>query len=104
MWIDKGDNSIMKIDVNPVSIGGFKDMYKFSKLSGSILDVKCRIEFGLKRDGIRFPTSVTINERYHGGKFLRRKLGVNSWERSKISYKYTDYQFFDVNTEVKIEK
>ncbi|MCK5220885.1 MAG: hypothetical protein KAR14_04845, partial [Candidatus Aminicenantes bacterium] len=84
--------------------GGFKDMYKFSKLSGSILDVKCRIEFGLKRGGIRFPTSVAINERYHGGKFLKSVFGVNSWERSKVLYKYSDYKFFDVDTEVKIKK
>lgn len=104
VWIDINDHSIMRIVVNPVSIGGFKDMLKRSKFFGSILDVKCRIDFGIKRDGLRFPTSVKISERYHGGSFLKRFLGVVSWERSSVSYKYKDYRFFNVETEVKTAK
>ncbi|MCK4888349.1 MAG: hypothetical protein KAS97_00375, partial [Candidatus Aminicenantes bacterium] len=104
IWIDTADNSIMKIEVNPVSIGGFTSLMKLSSDLGSILDVKCVINFGLKKDGIRFPTRVRIRELYHGGDFLKRIMRINTWEKSRVTYKYLDYKFFNVDTEVKLLK
>jgi len=103
VWIDKTDHSILRIEVNPVSIGGFRNLYIRSGKIGGRLDIKCSIEFDLKRDGVRFPTSVIISERYYGGRVLRNILGLKYWEKNKIAYKYTDYKFFDVDTEVKIQ-
>ncbi len=104
VWVDRVDHSILKIEVNPVSIGGFRNLYIRSGKIGGILKLKCSIEFNLKRDGVRFPTSVEISEKYFGGpvlsKFLRRKY----LEKNRIEYKYSDYKFFDVDTEVKIQK
>ncbi len=100
IWIDKTDNSILRIQVNPLSIGGFKKLMKFASMLHSTLDLKCIIDFGLKRNGIRYPTKVRIHERYFGGKLGRGR----AWERSKITYEYNDYQFFNVDTEVKIQK
>lgn len=103
VWIDKTDHSILRIEVNPVSIGGFRNLYIRSGKIGGRLDIKCRIEFNLKRDGVRFPTSVIISERYYGGRLLKNTLGLKYLEKNKIVYKYTDYKFFDVDTEVKIK-
>ena len=77
---------------------------KFASDIGSILDVKCTINFGLKRNGIRFPTQVRIRELYHGGDFLKRVMRMFSWEKSRTTYKYLDYKFFEVDTEVKLQK
>jgi len=93
-----------KIALTPTAIFGILNRNRFDfRLAGqmgSVLDVKCRIDYDLKREGLRFPTDVTIAERYHGGGFLRRVLGVSSWERSKAVYKYTDYMFFGVKAEI----
>ena len=104
IWIDASDHSIIRIEVNPVSIGGFTTLMKLASDLGSILDVKCTIDFGLKRNGIRFPTRVRIRELYHGGDFLKRVMRMNSWEKSRITYRYLDYKFFEVDTEVKVQK
>ncbi len=104
IWIDTSDNSILKIEVNPVSIGGFTSLMKLASDLGSILDVKCVINFGLKKDGIRFPTRVRIRELYHGGDFLKRVMRINTWEKSRVTYRYLDYKFFNVDTEVKLLK
>lgn len=104
IWIDTSDNSILKIEVNPVSIGGFTSLMKLASDLGSILDVKCVINFGLKKDGIRFPTRVRIRELYHGGDFLKRVMRMSTWEKSRVTYRYLDYKFFNVDTEVKLLK
>jgi len=69
---------------------------EFASMLHSTLDLKCIIDFGLKRNGIRYPTKVRIHERYLGR--------GHAWERSKITYEYNDYQFFSADTEVKIQK
>ncbi len=104
VWIDIEDNSILKIEVNPLSIGGLTSLMKLASDLGSILDVKCTIDYGLKRNGIRFPTRVRIRELYHGGDFLKRVMRMFSWEKSRTTYTYRDYQFFEVDTEVKLQK
>jgi len=104
VWVDRADHSILKIEVNPVSIGGFRNLYIRSGKIGGILQIKCSIEFYLKRDGVRFPTSVEISEKYIGGPVLSKLLRVKFLEKNRIEYKYTDYKFFDVDTEVKVQK
>jgi len=104
VWVDRVDHSILKIEVNPVSIGGFRNLYIRSGKIGGILKLKCSVEFNLKRDGVRFPTSVEISERYYGGPVLNKYLRRKYLEKNRIEYNYTDYRFFDVNTEVKIQE
>lgn len=104
VWIDVGDHSILKIEVNPLSIGGLTSLMQLASDLGSILDVKCTIDYGLKRNGIRFPTRVRIRELYHGGDFLKRVMRIPSWEKSRTTYTYRDYKFFEVETEVKLDK
>jgi len=104
VWIDIEDNSILKVEVNPLSIGGLTSLMKLASDLGSILDVKCTIDYGLKREGIRFPTRVRIRERYHGGDFLKRVMRMPSWEKSRTTYTYRDYKFFEVDTEVILDK
>ncbi|MEN8223400.1 MAG: hypothetical protein ABFR36_09100 [Acidobacteriota bacterium] len=104
VWIDIEDNSILRIEVNPLSIGGLTSLMKLASDLGSILDVKCTINFGLKRNGIRFPTQVRIRELYHGGDFLKRVMRMPSWEKSRTTYRYRDYKFFEVDTEVELSK
>ncbi len=57
VWIDVEDNSILKIEVNPLSIGGLASLMKFASDLGSILDIKCTIDFGLKTEWYQIPDS-----------------------------------------------
>ena len=66
----------------------------------------CDIDFFKKRQGIRFPTKVSIRGVYSGGAELRAYAGKPRWERSKTTYTFDDYRFFDVaaTAEEKTEK
>ena len=74
VWIDTADHSVIRIEVNPVSIGSFREMFRM----GSVLDVKYRIDYHLKREGLRLPTSVTIT--YPNDKFYLAKAEILNQE------------------------
>ena len=96
IWVDLSDFSIMRMSVNPVSIGGYANLLKLARYYKSKLILSCDIDFFNKRNGIRFPTQVLIRETYSGGRVLRAIVGKPVWERSKTTYSFDDYQFFDV--------
>ncbi|MCK4763459.1 MAG: hypothetical protein KAW12_14765 [Candidatus Aminicenantes bacterium] len=99
LWVDLADHSIMRITVNPVSIGGYTELLKRAKYYNSKLILTCRIDFYKKRNGIRFPTKVLVREVYSGGIELRKVVKKTVWERSKTTYTFNDYRFFDVGVQ-----
>ncbi|MCK5005161.1 MAG: hypothetical protein KAS21_08735 [Candidatus Aminicenantes bacterium] len=103
VFIDLKDYSVLRMEINPGSIGRFEELIDLSKRLGSALELMCSIDFDKKRDGVRFPTMVKIVEKYIGGNYLTHVLKRSVWQRSRVTYKYTDYKFFDVDTEVKIK-
>lgn len=107
IWVDLSDYSIVRISVNPVSIGGYSELLKRARYYNSKLILTCDIDFYKKRGGIRFPTKVLIRETYSGGRELRTVVNKPVWERSKTTYTFDDYRFFDVTaaaTEEDVEK
>jgi hypothetical protein len=96
MWVDLSDFSIMRINVNPVSIGGYSELLKLARYHNSKLILTCEMNFYQKHGGIRFPTKVLIRETYSGGRDLRAIVRKSVWERSKTTYTFDDYKFFDV--------
>jgi hypothetical protein len=104
IWIDLSDFSIMQVSINPVSIGGYGNLLKLARYYKSKLVLSCDFDFYLKRDGIRFPTKVLIRETYSGGSQLRSIVKKSVWERSKTTYTFDDYKFFDVAATSKEEE
>ena len=91
------------MSVNPVSVGGYTNLLKLARYYNSKLILTCRIDFFKKRNGIRFPTQVLIREVYSGGRELMKVVRKMHWERSKTTYKFADYKFFDVTATTKEE-
>ena len=101
MWIDPQDFSIWKIKVNPRSIRGYDHLADLLAVKFKAkLTLSAEIEFRKLKNGIRFPSKVTVIENYKGGPIIRRLRGKKGWDRSKTVYSYVDYQFFNVHTEV----
>jgi hypothetical protein len=103
LWIDPRDFSIRKIKVNPRSIRGFAQLEAIARKLKAKLNLSAEIEFGNLKNGIRFPSEVTVVENYQGGPIISRLRGKKGWDRSKTVYSYKDYQFFNVQTEVTTE-
>ena len=104
IWVDLADFSIMRLSINPVSIGGYANLLKLARYYKAKLILNCEIDFFKKRNGIRFPTKVLIRETYSGGRELRAIVRKSVWERSKTTYTFDGYQFFDVSATSKEEE
>lgn len=103
IWVDLTDFSIMRMNINPVSIGGYTNLLKLAKYYKAKLILSCEIDFFKKHKGIRFPTRVSIRETYSGGRELRSVVKKSVWERSNTTYTFDDYQFFEVEAASKEE-
>jgi hypothetical protein len=104
VWIDLEDYSVLKIEADPTSINGYQSLIKIKKQLNARLQLTLEIQFDKLRDGIRFPTEVHMLEKYKGGRYVSKYKGADGWERNRTIFTYNDYQFFDVNVEVSIDK
>jgi hypothetical protein len=102
VWIDMEDFSVLKIQADPGSIVGYRLLEENAKKLKAKLYLSLEAEFDEIHQGIRFPTKVSILEKYRGGPIIPRYRGQKKWERTRIQFKYNDYQFFDVETDVMV--
>lgn len=101
VWIDLHDYSVIKIAVNPLSIKGYPQLLTFAEKIKSRLYLSLEFSFGFIYHGLRFPTQVTMVEKYKGGPIIGRLIGrIGAWERNRTEFKYSDYKFFDVDTRI----
>jgi hypothetical protein len=103
VWVDKEDFSVLKIEVAQESLLGAEGK-EDKKINHVVKDVH---EYGIVKNGIRFPSRTIFEESYDIKKVRRvepnyplapTKLGLR-WAKTVIEY--TDYKFFTVDTEVK---
>ncbi len=104
IWIARGDFSVLKIEANPQSIRGFDKLLAFAKKLNTKLHLTLETEFDEIYKGLRFPTKVRMSEKYKGGPIILQYQDSWGWERTVTEFLYTDYQFFDVQTEVTVRK
>lgn len=100
IWVDPRDFSVRKIKVNPQAIHGYTQLQALAKKLRAKLTLSAEIDFNKMKDGIRFPSEVTVIENYRGGPLINRLRGRKGWNRSKTVYSYKDYRFFNVQTDV----
>lgn len=104
IWIDRDDFSVLKIEANPKSIRGYDKLKELAEKLNSKLLLTLESEFNEIHGGLRFPTKVRMSEKYKGGRAILHYRGSIGWERTITEFLYTDYQFFDVQTEVSVRK
>lgn len=100
IWIDSEDFSVLKIKANPNSIVGYEGMVKLAEELGSRLMLTLETEFYKTRGGIRFPTRIHFLEHYKSGRYMTYLRGARGWKRTETVTQYTDFLFFDVNSDV----
>ena len=100
VWIDMEDFSVVKIQADPRSVVGYQQLEENAKKLKAKLYLSLEAEFDEIHQGLRFPTKVSILEKYRGGPIIIRHRGRKEWVRTRIQFKYNDYQFFGVETRV----
>ncbi len=104
IWIDREDFSVLKIEADPKSIRGYNQLKEMAEKLNTRLYLTLESEYNEIHAGLRFPTKVRMSEKYKGGRTIIQNRGSMGWERTVAEFTYTDYQFFDVQTEVKVQK
>lgn len=93
VWVDEKDFSILKIEYDPRSIKDYEDELLESPIGDLSKKVIWATHFGVEKNGVRFPSRQLIQEFY-----------VNSEGENllieKIAFRYEDYKFFIVETDV----
>jgi hypothetical protein len=103
LWIDRDDFSILRIEANPRSIKSYEMLKKLSEELNTRLHLSLEVDFDQQHEGIRFPTKVSFLEKYKGGRLVNSNRGPQGWERTRTEFTYSDYQFFNVQTEVTVQ-
>jgi hypothetical protein len=103
VWIDTNDFSVRKIQVTPRYIQGYEKLIKRANRLRTRLFLNCEIQYNQNYRDLYFPTEVSIVETYKGGPNIRIIAGINGLERTRTIFKYEDYKFFNVNTDVQYE-
>jgi hypothetical protein len=93
IWVQEDDASILKIVWEPTSIGNFGEIEARARGLGAEPRLTSVTEYGLLKNGVRFPSKDTTEEGYE------LKNGKTS-VRSLTTIVYKDYKFFTVETEV----
>jgi hypothetical protein len=112
VWISEADGSVLKIQVNQTSIVGFEKLAQHAFEHGFMPEIATIHEYGLEKDGVRFPTRTTFLERYKPNRAADGTPSVPvgtepggkaraAFERSRTSFEYKDHLFFSVATSVK---
>jgi len=102
IYLDAENYSIRKLSVVPTFMKGYSIMKRAAKKFKSKLLLKCEMHFNHEYNGLYFPTRIVVTERYKGGAFIFRNMGPAGWEKNQTVFKYYNYQFFKIDTEVKI--
>jgi len=95
IWLDEKDHSILRIEVEPRSIQGFKEENIEISKTSLRHTVICRTEYDVEKNGIRFP-----------GKQVFREVLVGPQSEieivlEEVTYSYSDYRFFTVGVDIK---
>jgi hypothetical protein len=95
VWVSQEDYSILKIEWDQKSLSAFPIIERQAKSFGpdTVPGIVLTAEYGIEKNGIRFPSRVTILEDYRD---IKGTIRV-----SETTIIYKDYKFFTVETDVK---
>lgn len=94
IWIKEGDGSVLKIEWAPKSLPDIANLEVRAERYRSALSVSLVTEYGIEKNGLRFPSRDISEEAYLGP-------GGEKFIRSRTAVVYRDYRFFTVETDVR---
>jgi hypothetical protein len=92
-WVDKADSSVIKMEVEDQSLAGFEKILEIAKSRGLKPVLTTVHEFGVLKNGLRFPSRTFFSEKYSGSR-------SSGFTESKTEIRYENYRFFTVETKV----
>lgn len=97
LWLETGDASVLRIEWDPSTFGNYEAILARAKAYKAEPAPRSVSEFGVEKNGLRFPSADITEEAYRGSD---GKLFVRA--RTNITYK--NHKFFTVETEATFKK
>jgi hypothetical protein len=94
IWVRESDFAILKIEWDEKSLGNYQAIEERAAQLTSKPKITLTTEFGIEKNGIRFPSRVVFEEAYINRQ--GKKLVA-----SEVTITYKDYKFFIVEVDVK---
>jgi hypothetical protein len=94
VWIRESDNAILRIDWDQETLPGFDNILAAAKDAGAAPSFTLTTEFGVEKNGVRFPSRAVFQEAYTRAKSKRRQIV------SQVDIDYRDYKFFQVSVAI----
>jgi len=94
VWVDTKDASILKMSIEAESLAGYERISADYESRGIKPMISIEIDYGFEKNGLRFPSRITLKEAYSDTKEGQAKM-------SEMRVDYNKYKFFKVGTEVK---
>ncbi len=91
------DGAVLKIDWDPESFSGYDEVLALAEWLRMAPKIQSATEFGIEKNGVRFPSLDVTEEAYTAG-------GKSRFIRSTTTIKYKDYKFFTVETNTDIKR
>lgn len=93
-WIDPATGDILRVEWSDSRVGRFDIFEKRGQLYKRTPRLVIRSEFSAEKNGIRFPSRLTVEEAY-------LKASGKAFVRSRTDVVYKDFKFFTVEVEVR---
>ncbi len=93
-WIDAATGDILRVEWSDSRVGRFDVFEKRGQLYKRTPRLVIRSEFSAEKNGIRFPSRLTVEEAY-------LKPSGKAFVRSRTDVVYKDFKFFTVEVEVR---
>jgi hypothetical protein len=97
LWLKTDDASVLKIEWDPATFGHYERIQARAEAYEAAPEVRSYSEFGIEKNGLRFPSADFTEEAYRGA---NGKLFV----RARTSVTYRDHKFFTVETSSTFKK
>jgi len=94
VWVDQKDSSVLKMDIEAESLTGYERVAADYESRGVKPLISIEIVYGYEHNGLRYPSEITLKERYSDPKEGQINM-------SQLSVRYSQYKFFSVETDVK---
>jgi hypothetical protein len=97
LWLSVADSSVLRIEWDPSTFGNYEALLVRAESFKAVPEARSYSEFGVEKNGLRFPSADFTEEAYRGGD---GKLFV----RARTSIVYKGHKFFTVEIETTFKK
>jgi hypothetical protein len=95
-WVRPRDGAVLKIEWEPASMGNYAAIEEIAKGMRAKPGIKFVSEYGLEKNGLRFPSAYEVIETY--------RTSASAITASRTSVEYKDYKFFEVKVKTEVRR